>query len=239
MQDEFRNRLGMGKTVLATLDLAIYTAIWQGQPPLVFTTKVGLLRTMLGELGDLMRDQEAIITGFATLKDGRELELEDLAHEVGQALASYYEDQGHADLAAAVDFSISDWRKLAEDSLVGRAQVVEQSLTNALATSAAALVDYDLDAADLTALSEAIADYNKIIKSPQAAISNRKALTGVLRPRFRELSTLLSGMDKLVLRFRKTPAGRQFADAYLAARIVRDLGSNSGNNDPAPPPANP
>ena len=42
-------------------------------------------------------------------------------------------------------------------------------------------------------------------------------------------------MDRLVPRFRTSPAGNAFADNWRAARVVRDLGSN--NPDPAP--ANP
>lgn len=235
MKDEFNNRLGMAKTVLTTLELAAHVAIWQGQPPLVFTTKVGLLRAKVVELQKLMSDQEAVITGFSTVKDSRELDLEDLAQEIGSALSGYFDDHDHAELSGAVDFSISDWRRLREESLVARAQVVEAKLTDALAADAAGLIPYDLDAADLTGLTEAIGSYDDVIKSPQAAISTRAGLTKVVRPRFRELNVILAGMDKLALRFRKTTEGRQFVDAYLAARIVRDLGHGPSDTPPVTP----
>ena len=233
MKNEFNNRLGMAKTVLTTLDKAVNKAIWQGNPPLVFTTKVALLRTKVGQNETLLSEQEAIITGFADQKDASEIDLEDLAHETGVALSDYYDDHGHEDLSAQVDFSISTWRKLREESLVARARIVEKNLSDTLADDTAGLVDYDLTAADLTALSGAITSYNDIIQNPQAAIANRKALTKAARPSFRDMSVIFGSLDKLVLRFRKTDAGRQFVDAYLASRIVRDLGT--GPATPTPP----
>ena len=238
MQNEFTNRLGMGRTVLTTIELAAYAAIWQGQPPVIFTTKAALLPPLLVRLGDLVRDQEAIITGFAELKDGEEMELEDLAQEIGSALATYQTDRNRADLAAEVDFSVSAWRRLTDESLLGRARLVHERLVAALAADAAGLLPYDLAAAAATGLKKEIDDYAAVISSPQAAIATRKSLTKVLRPHFRELSQLLGSMDKIVLRFRKTPEGRRFVDAWFAARVVRDLGGNSGSADPTPP-ANP
>ena len=59
-----------------------------------------------------------------------------------------------------------------------------------------------------------------------------------LRPGFREVGTLLRKMDRLVLRFRKTPAGTRFADAWTAARIIRDLATTSAvGGTPEPVPA--
>lgn len=235
MKNEFANRLGMARTVQLTLTKAAHIAIWQGQPPAAFGKKAALLPGVIDELSKLISDQETIITGFAELKDTEETELEDLAQETGAVLGSYFEDNHHTDLQAEVEFSISVWRKLIDESLVGRAKIVLARLTTALADDAPGLVDYDLSAADITALTTSIADYEKIINSPQAAISGRAALTKVARPRFRKLSTLLGGLDKLVIRFRKTPEGRAFVDAYQAARIVRDLGTGPST----PPPATP
>ncbi len=236
MKNEFNNRLGMAKTVLTTLDKPANFAIWQGKPPLAFTKKVALLRTKVAQNETLLSEQEAIITGFAEQKDSSEIELEDLAHEIGAALSDYYDDNDHQDLSAQVDFSISAWRTLREESLVARARIVEKNLGTTLTADAAGLVDYDLDAADLTALSAAIASYNDIIHSPQAAIANRKSLTKAARPTFRDMSNILGSLDKLILRFRKTDAGRQFVDAYLASRIVRDLGTSPAKDDPTTPP---
>ena len=45
MQDEFVNRLGMFRTALGTLNDPANQPVWSGQPPLIFTTKVGQAAT--------------------------------------------------------------------------------------------------------------------------------------------------------------------------------------------------
>ena len=58
-----------------------------------------------------------------------------------------------------------------------------------------------------------------------------------LRPKFREVARLLTKMDRIVLRFRKTEAGANFAAAWKNARIIRDLGTSTAPTDPTPPTA--
>lgn len=102
-----------------------------------------------------------------------------------------------------------------------KAKLLHAKLTAALATDAALLA-------------KETADYEKLVATPAAAISGRKALTLTLRPSFREVTALLVKMDRLVLRFHKTEPGARFAVAWKAARTVRDLGQ-SAHAEPAPP----
>ena len=66
--------------------------------------------------------------------------------------------------------------------------------------------------------------------------AGRKALTAALRPKFREVAELLTKMDRVVLRFRKTEAGAHFAAAWKNARIIRDLGGSAPGEPGAPTP---
>ena len=120
--------------------------------------------------------------------------------------------------------------------LVAKAKLLHVKLTAALATDAAALVEYGLAAADATLLAKETADFEKLIAAPVAAISGRKALTKALRPSFREVSELLGKMDRLVLRQSATEPGVRFAEAWKAVRQVRDLGQ-AAPADPEPPAA--
>ena len=151
-----------------------------------------------------------------------------------ETLAAWFEDQGREADAAPIDLSLSAWQRLRDTELIAKAKLLHQKLTAALATDAAALADYGLDAADATLLAKETTDYEKLIANPAAAISGRKALTLALRPKFREIGHLLGKMDRLVLRFRKTEAGTRFAEAWKAARIIRDLGM-AGPAEPTPP----
>lgn len=239
MKNEFANRQNMHLAVLALLQNPVHFPAWKGLAPVLFTTRAAALAVLVNGLTGTIAAQQAIITGAAQDKEREEQELEDIAHEIGQALADWFDDQGRQTDAAQVQFSLTDWQELRDTELISRAKLLHQKLTSALGTDATALADYGLDAADATQLDKETTDFEKIVADPAAAIAGRKALTKVLRPKFREVSQLLAKMDRLVLRFRKTAAGRQFADTWAAARIVRDLGAAAPAEPAEPTPPTP
>jgi hypothetical protein len=233
MKNEFANRQNMHLAVIALLDQPMHHPAWQSQKPVLFTTRAAVLRTIVDGLTTLISGQQTDTTGHAADKEREQLELEYCAHEISQTLADWFEDQGKEAEAAPISLSLSAWQSLRDVDLIGKARLLHQKLTAALATDAAALVDYGLDPADATLLAKETADFEALVAAPAAAISGRKALTKILRPKFREVSALLAKMDRLVLRFRSDEPGTRFADAWQATRIVRDLGG-SAPAEPAP-----
>lgn len=234
MKNEFANRQNMHLAVLALLDDPAQRAVWEDKKPTVFTTRAAALGPKVNALTGLISGQQADTTGHAADKEREEQELEDRAHEIAEALAGWFEDQGREADAATIDLPLSTWQRLRDVELLAKARLLHGKLTAALATDAAALVEYGLDAADATLLAKETADYEKLVATPAAAISGRKALTIALRPAFREVTALLGKMDRLVLRFRKTEPGARFAEAWKAARLIRDLGE-AAPTEPAPP----
>jgi hypothetical protein len=224
MKNEFANRQNMHLAVLALLADPAHRPVWINQPPAIFATRAAALGPKVAALTDLIAGQQADITGHAADKDREEQELETAAHEIGEALAGWFEDQGREADAAHIDLSFSAWQGLRDTALIAKAKLLHQKLSSALATDAAALAKYGLDAADATLLAKETADFESLVANPAAAISGRKALTAALRPKFREVSQLLAKMDRLVLRFRRTEAGTRFSDAWKSARNVRDIG---------------
>lgn len=245
MKNEFANRQNMHLAVVALLDDVAHQPVWKDQPPLVFTTRATALKALVAALTDLLSAQQASLTGHAADKEREEKELETAAHEISEALADWFEDQGREADAAKVSLSLSGWQVLRDVSLIARAKLLHQALTAALAENAASLADYGLTPADATLLAKETADFEALVAEPAAALSGRKALTAALRPKFREVGDLLAKMDRLVLRFRKTEAGARFADTWRAARTIRDLGQaaaqapSATSTPPAPsaPPA--
>jgi len=239
MKNEFANRQNMHLAVLALLALLAdpaYQPVWKDKNPVLFTTRAAALGLKVNALTGLISGQQTDTTGHAADKDREDQELEDCAHEIGEALAGWFEDQGREADAAPIDLALSTWQSLRDVGLIAKAKLLHEKLTAALATDAAALVEYGLDAADATLLAKETADYEKLVATPAAAISGRKALTIALRPSFSEVSRLLAKMDRLVLRFRKTEPGARFAAAWKAARIVRDLGEAAPAEPAAPTP---
>ena len=235
MKDEFANRQNMHLTVLRLLDSGEFQIVWKNQPPAAFTALAAELAPKINDLTTIVAEQQAATTGFAADKEREEQELEAAAHEIGQALAGWFESVRREADAARIDLSLSAWQRLRDADLIAKARLLHQDLTAALATDAAALATYGLDATDATTLAKETEDFVKITANPAAAISRRKALTAALRPKFREVSELLARMDRLVLRFRKSEAGRRFADTWAASRIVRDLGGSAPAERLQPP----
>lgn len=234
MKNEFSNRQSMHEAVLAYLAPPASRAIWDGKPPIVFTQKAAELKTLVVELGKFIRDQEAIIKGFAEEKAREENDVEVISHEIGSVLAGYYLDRNREPDARAVDHSPTEWLHMRDASLVEQARLVHQKLVAALADDVDGLAAYGLDANDAANLLREIDEYAAVIASPAAAIANRRALTSLLRPRFREVSRVLQSMDRLVLRFRSSPGGVRFVEGWEAARVIRDLGYRSADTPPTP-----
>jgi hypothetical protein len=211
-----------------------HQSVLQNEAPAIFTTRAAALVPMVNGLTAHIAAQQAAITGFAADKEREEEELEDIAHEISEALVDWFEDQGKQSEAASIDLALSTWQGLRDAELLAMSKLLQQKLNATLATDAAALADYGLKPADATQLAKEIADCEELVANPAAAIAGRKALTAALRPKFREVAKLLTKMDRIVLRFRKTEAGAHFAAAWKNARIIRDLGM-AGPTDPTLP----
>ena len=192
MQDEFINRLNMFTTSLDYLEEDDRPAIWQGQPPEIFTTKVTEATLMVAELAKVQQGQEADITGRADEKEREERELEDAAHELGQALAIYHRDRGEESEAGEVDLTITQWRQLRHQQLLQKSQLVVDRAT--AASSGATAVDaakYGITPATVQALVKERGDFEAIVNAPATAIAVRKALTQGFRP-----ATAFAGSSK-------------------------------------------
>jgi hypothetical protein len=210
------NRLAMFRAVKTTLEK--HKATWENKPPLAFTDKVGEFLTMLGDLEKLVALQEADITGVAELKDKERDDVAEMAYDVGETLSGYFDDINRPDLSNPIDFSESGWANMRDERLLATSQTLLGSLRAALSTDAAALARRDLSTTDADELEREIAEYKAVIGTPQAAEKERSTITEQLPQEFRKITRHLAGMNKTIRRFRRTPAGRAFMEAYLVPR---------------------
>ena len=235
MQDRYANRQNMHLTVLKLLANTEFHPAWKDQKPTAFTARAATLRPLVEGLGGLLSAQQAATTGYAETKEREEEELETLAHEIGQTLADWYEENGREGDAAQIDLSLTAWQRLRDVDLIGKAKLLHKKLGEALEEDPDGLAEHDLTPADATLLAKETKDFEDIVADPAAAISRRRALTLALRPKFREVAALLAKMDRLVIRFRKTAPGAAFSEAWTTSRIIRDLGSSAPGEEPEPP----
>jgi hypothetical protein len=236
MINEFANRQNMHLAIVALLADPAHQAAWKDQSPTAFTTRAASLVPMVNALTAFIAQQQAATTGFAADKEREENELETIAHEISETLAAWYEDQSREAEAQQFELPLSGWQRLRDVALIARAKLLHQSLTAALAEDAITLAEYGLTPEDATLLAKETADFETIVANPAAAISGRKALTTALRPKFREVGSLMAKMDRLVLRFRKSEAGARFASTWQATRIIRNLGEAAPESPAAPVP---
>ena len=89
---------------------------------------------------------------------------------------------------------------------------------------------YGVTPAELVSFGQRVDSYASAIAAPQQRIAERKSRTAQLPERFSEISEQFEVLDKLVLSFRRTAAGRDFVGAYQASRNVRDLGRRGSNS---------
>lgn len=233
MTDEFTNRFTMFETALGVITSAEYSAVWTGQPPLVFTDKVAAAQQAVVELDDFCTKQGIDIRGAALDKEGEQSKLEDLAHKLSRALVSYFRAKGNLTDAAKVDLKLYKWRGLRDLQLKETATVVRDLANDAVTNDKTLAETYAITNVKVTALSDELTVWGEILTKPGQAISTKKGLGTLLRPKFNAVSEQMHDLDDVILQFDETELGRQMIAAWKAGRIVRDLGH--GPKNPAPP----
>ena len=264
MNDRDANRLEMFRTVDATLNLPAHLAVWQNQPPAIFTTQVTQFRGLLADLEATLVARQADITGRAERKRREEEELEWIAFSTGAALAVYYLTQQREDLAAEVDFPLSNWQGLRDADLIARSHLVLNRLRGELAggspnpnpgggtitvtdvptndppiSATASLASYDLTTVQANELERELQEYETLVSSPHTSRAARAALTEALKPHFAAINKHLELMDRIILRYRATPAGTNFHNAWTNARQLIDRGHGPSTPPDSPAPETP
>ena len=232
MDDRIANQLASYRTRLACLDQTAHAAIWENQPPQIFTTKVGEARALTDDLIALAARQSAPTTGSAADKRREERELEDEAHKVARALTSYARDQNDETLAAKYDVPRSSWRNMRDEALLQKAGQLRDDANTAVTGPDAANADqYGINPAAVASLSSEADDYEGFIVAPQDATADRSALTAALPVKSREVRAKFDELEDFLPQFRGTPAGDEFVDAYLASTQIVDRGHGPGTGD--------
>lgn len=114
------------------IDTSEHETASKNQKPAAFTARADQLRPLVHALNDLIAGQQTTTTGYAKTKEREEHELENLAHEIGQTLADWYEKNGRDEDSAQIDLSLSAWQSLRDTEFIAKARLLHQKLTAAL-----------------------------------------------------------------------------------------------------------
>lgn len=194
----------------------------------MFTKKVQQTEQAVDELEAFVREQETSTTDAAQAKQREETELEEAAYLVGSTLSIWFLDQQDEENAAKVNLTPSVWRRLRDQQLLEKARLLRDVAQTVIdGPQGAEAAEYGITTEEVARLTKEIDDYDARIAAPQQRIAERKARTSQLRDRFNAVEDRFELLDKFILHFRRTDAGRNLASAYQASRVIRDLGHRS------------
>ena len=224
MKDAFVNRMAMFQTSLSTLLSPEHRSVWSGDP-VIFQEKVKQAEDAVADLESFAQQLEATSTGATERKKREQRELEDAAFLFGTTLAIWFTDQGDEQNAAAVDMTISDWRKLRDQALLDKSRFLLQLFQQVVdGPSASDAAEYGITVDGVQRLSTEIDGYADVITAPQQSIANSAGLRKQLRGRFNEVEACFDVLDRLIHHFAHTSDGRDLISAYQASRVIIDRG---------------
>jgi hypothetical protein len=208
------------------------STLWSAK--VAFAAAVTAVKNGITAIRNAAAQQESPTSGITDEKSFLRNALEDLTLEIGDqlsALAAKNQDMG---LSATVHVTRSSLDQAQDDDLVQTAERVR----NAINANIAALANYDVNAAKVTALTNAITTFSDKKTAPSTAKAARSGSTASLTSLIQTTrSVFRNQLDKLMTPFRKT--NPDFYSGYFAARVIVNRAATQAVPPAAPPSPNP
>ena len=215
----------MGATVAAYMNKN--NTIWTGTKAVVDT--MAQLNGALGTVSQTAQDQETPIVGEEDKKVLVRHDLEDETMRIAGALGSLAAKTNNALLAGQTELTLAQLDKMDADTL----EETGNRISGPATANLAALADYNIAQADLTAFGQMISNFHDAKTGPRTAVAKRASKTKALPGGVRSVKSILRNqLDKEMLLFKKNQP--DFYAGYLSARVVVDRGSRKGAA-PTPP----
>jgi len=206
--------------------------IWTGNK--AFSASIVQLNANNSVIAQKRDAQETATEGEAEVKRQAQQDLEEKIIEIADQLYALAVKNNDVSLQAQSHLTLSILDGLDPEKLVEKAGDI-----SALATAnLAALADYGVAQADVTALDTLTGNFSKVKTAPRTAISNRAGQTATLSGAIRDNQSLLRRqLDKQMTKFKKT--NPEFYAGYQAARVIVNRRSHHTGTQPAPAPTPP
>ncbi|MES2707919.1 MAG: hypothetical protein V4726_15105 [Verrucomicrobiota bacterium] len=229
MLAKFDIRLKSFNRSLSLLAIKEHMPVWKDQAPRIFTTKQGEAALMVAALTEAIRKQEAGLGGVAGEKDREETELEEAVYMVAQALVSWFTDKKQESGAGEVDLTMSEWRHMRDQRLLTKSErVMELAQSLVDGPEAAEAAKYGITPEAVTLLGKEWSDYDGIVNAPGVAQSLRRALTKGFPAALNLVESKFKELDRLIIQFARTEAGRSMIAAWKEARLKKGAGHSGG-----------
>ena len=213
-------------------------AVWNGNPPLDFTTDIASLQTDYANVTAKAAQADSATGGAGDAKAQAESALEDAAYILARALANHFKKTNNLNNLGKVDVSKSEIVQLRNQDLLDKTTSIRDLATAAQAEPGAA--GRGVTAARIATLTAAITAFGNVMNNPRGQIVNRSTLLKEVDTDTADLLQQVADLDDLVLQFDSTDAGKRFIEAWKRARIIVDTGGGHSSAPPTPPtPATP
>lgn len=203
----------------------------------IWTSNKAVTQTMtgvnaaLGTVDSKAQQQEAPIIGEEEKKVLVRHDYEEEIMRLAGQLCSLAAKNNDTNLAAQTELTLAQLDKMSVDVLEATGKRVSSLATANLA----ALADYGITQADVTALDALTAQFHDAKTAPRKAIATRAGQTKTMPPAVKTVTSLLRNhLDKQMLMFKKS--NPEFYAGYVSARVVIDR-HGKGNATPTPAPA--
>ena len=214
-------------------------AVWNGNPPLDFTTDIAQLKTDYTAVIQKAALADGASGGAGDAKAQAETALEDAAYILARALANHFKKTNNLEKLAQVDVTKSEIVQLRQQNLLDKTPAIRDLANATVAEPNAA--GRGVTAARITTLTNAINAFTAVMNLPRGQIVNRSTLLKEVDTDTADLLEQVADLDDLVQQFDGTDAGKRFIEAWKRARIIVDTGGGHGGTTPTPPtpPATP
>jgi len=193
---------------------------WKTIPALV--TAVDDFDTVIAGVASQL-ETTTVPSGAATSKKTALESLTASAHEIAAAIHAYATEAGDDELAAEVDFSLSDIAKGRSATIVARCTNIASRATENLD----ALADYKITQAKITALTKKTAAFEGLVSKPRQGVAKKAAANAALPRLLRQGRNILTRrIDRLMVQFRDS-APEFYSEYKTARKIVGQHGSQN------------
>ena len=184
-----------------------------------------------GIIAQKANQQETATDTAETQKIQAKHDLEEKILEIADQLSSLAHKTNDTTLGVQVELTPSALDKLGDDQLEAKGKSV-----SALATAnLAALADYNVTQADVTALDTLTTNWGTVKTAPRTAVAARSSQTKTLPQAIRDNTSLLRNqLDKQMTKFKKT--NPEFYAGYQSVRVVVHRRSHHTGAQPSPTP---
>jgi hypothetical protein len=237
MNIRLTNQIHMVGACVTTANTTENKAVWNGKPPLDFTTDLGTLQTGYVSVTAKAALADGASGGAGDAKAHAETALEDAAYILARALANHFKKTSNLEKLAQVDVTKSEIVQLRQQDLLDKTTAIRDLGTATVAEPGAA--GRGVTAARITILTSAINAFTGVMNLPRGQIVNRSTLLKEVDTDTASLMQQVADLDDLVQQFDSTDAGKRFIEAWKRARIIVDTGGGHGNGGTPPPTPTP